>query len=62
MDFKKINWIFFVISFFLPPLGYAFYLVYMKKNERNSYSSGWGALLGAACYIIFVLVWILFLK
>ncbi len=62
MSFKNMNWLFFAISFLLPPVGYALYLVFLKKDERKSYSSGWGSLLGVVFYIVFALVWILFLK
>lgn len=61
MDFKKMNWLFFAISLLVPVAGYVLYLIYLKKNERNAYSSGWGAMLGVVFYIIFALVFILFI-
>lgn len=61
MNLKKINWLFFAISLLVPVAGYVLYLIYLKKNERNAYSSGWGAMLGVVLYIILALVFILFI-
>lgn len=62
MDLKKINWLFFAISFLVPVAGYVLYLIFLKKNENKSYSSGWGAMLGVVAYIIFAFIFILFIK
>ena len=62
MNLKTMNWLFFAISFLVPVAGYVLYLVYLKKDERNANSSGWGALFGVAFYIVFALVFILFIK
>lgn len=62
MDLKKINWLFFAISFLVPVAGYVLYLIFLKKDENKSYSSGWGAMLGVVAYIIFAFIFILFIK
>ena len=62
MNLKKMNWLFFAISFFVPIAGYVLYLVYLKNDERKSTSSGWGSLLGVVFNIVFTLVFILFIK
>lgn len=62
MDLKKINWLFFAISFLVPVAGYVLYLIFLKKDENKSYSSGWGAMLGVVAYIIFAFIFVLFIK
>ncbi len=62
MNLKKMNWLFFAISFLVPVAGYVLYLVFLKKDERKATSSGWGSLWGVLFYIVFALVFILFIK
>ena len=62
MNLKKMNWLFFAISFLVPVAGYVLYLIFLKKDENKSYSSGWGAMLGVVAYIIFAFIFILFIK
>ena len=61
MNLKKMNWLFFAISFLVPVAGYVLYLVFLKKDERKATSSGWGCLWGVLFYIVFALVFILFI-
>lgn len=59
---SKTAWGWWVLGLVMPIAGYVLYLVWKGKNERDSQSSGWGALLGCALYVVLFLVWALFIK
>ncbi len=58
----KMNWAFWFIGFFLPPLGCVFYGIWQNKKPNEAISSGWGTLFGIVLYIVLFLVFVLFLK
>ncbi len=58
----SLRWLFAVVSFLCPVVGYVLYLVWKQKHTRTSDMSGWAALLGVFAYIIFFFVWVFFIK
>ena len=56
---QKLNWGFWILSFFLPILGYIFYLVWQTKKPLKSKSCGWGSLIGSVFYIVVAIAAIL---
>ena len=56
---QKLNWGFWILSFFLPILGYIFYLVWQTKKPLKSKSCGWGSLIGSVFYIVVAIIIIL---
>ncbi len=56
-----INWLFAILSFVLPPVGYVLYLVWKTNKVKKSLFCGWASLLGCAFYIILTIILILVL-
>ena len=53
---QKLNWGFWILSFFLPILGYIFYLVWQTKKPLKSKSCGWGSVFYIVVAIIIILI------
>lgn len=58
---KYIIWLFGILSFILPPVGYVFYLVWKNTKFKVSQFCGWGSLIGCFFYILLAIVLILVL-
>lgn len=58
---SPIKWLFGILSFLLPPVGYVLYLVWKKTKPQTSIFCGWGSLIGCIFYIILAIVLILVL-
>ena len=59
---KNKNWLYWVASFVLPPLGCVFYGMFKEKEPEQSKMSGYGTLYGILFYFVFFLVFLLFIK
>lgn len=55
----KTYWPMWLLSFFVPVVGYIFYMVWQNKKPRYSKSSGWGAIFGCFFYLILIIALIL---
>ncbi len=58
---KTKMWLFGVLSFVIPPVGYVLYLVWKKSNHSVSTFCGWGSLTGSIFDIILAIILILVL-
>lgn len=58
---SPMRWLFGILSFLLPPVGYVLYLVWKKNKQQTSTFCGWGSLSGCIFYIILAIVLILVL-
>lgn len=58
---SPIKWLFGILSFILPPVGYVLYLVWKNSKQERSTFCGWASLIGCGFYIILAIVLILFL-
>jgi hypothetical protein len=58
---KYVTWLFGILSFILPPVGYVLYLVWKNSKFKVSQFCGWGSLIGCFFYIILAIILILVL-
>lgn len=59
---SRLSWGWWALGLVMPIAGYVLYLVWKEKKEKDSQSSGWGALWGCLLYFVLFFVWALFIK